>query len=793
MKRLPAFCGWISFLLPFVIYLLTLCPTVHWGDSGELITAAYTLGIPHPPGHPLYAIIGKLFTLIPIGSIAWRVNLMSAFFGAVTCFLIYKIILDRLEDSPWKYAAALGGALFFAFAPTVWDQTTVAETTTLHSAFMMLLTLLGFRLASGKIIRRNETYSLCLFSFLYGFSMTNHVAGVLFLPAFIYLFLSSYGKRILAPRLLIKMIVACFVASLVYLYLPIRSLVNPPLDWGNPENWRNFWWVVTARQYAPNLKTQLTIIGVLHHLIFTAMDLLHQFTCLGCILGLVGLIRLFREERRFVIFSFLAMGALFYVGLNRAFIAAYFVPGLALIAVFIGTGIERLIAAAPVVLKRLKSSCQPFFQKAVCGVLVASFVVSLGMNFREMDRSSDVYARVYGEDILKRLPRDSILFSSEGYAVFILWYLTFCEGQRRDILIIAPGWLVGKTPLADEVLVQYPSLRIPSLQEIRARAMKGKTSNERKFLGIQAILDENVDYRPVYWGIIMEDLPFFDHLRPHGILYSYSKTPVELTEREVTEVKNFWKGEFERYREHPEMKRFPLTINATYPVELNNQGLMFERLGRHDLAEWAIERSVEFSPNYALSHYNLGRLKARAGNYDEAIREYQLAIKNKPNMVLAYYNLGNAYRNLKKYDEAFLVYGKALRYNDSYYEAMTARGQLYAMVGQHKDAINEFQKSLNIEPEYPFALRGLASSYLAEGKMAEARDALLKALRLDPESAAGLYILAKYDARMGDPMEAARALRRSIENGGSAYLNQAAEDEDLKSLVRQFRLAESSQ
>ena len=107
--------GWFVSAFCLILYLLTLCPTVYWDDAGELIAACYTLGIPHPPGHPLYAILGKLFTLLPMGTIAWRVNLMSAFFGALSCLLVYRIIIGLLDkDDVWTLPAACGGALFFA-------------------------------------------------------------------------------------------------------------------------------------------------------------------------------------------------------------------------------------------------------------------------------------------------------------------------------------------------------------------------------------------------------------------------------------------------------------------------------------------------------------------------------------------------------------------------------------------------------------------------------------------------------------------------------------------------------
>ena len=88
-------------------------PTITGDDSGELVSAAYTLGIAHPPGYPLWCMLGKLFTIIvPYGSIAWRVGFMSAFFGATTAALLCLIVI-RLSKSP--IAGAIAG-LAFAFS-----------------------------------------------------------------------------------------------------------------------------------------------------------------------------------------------------------------------------------------------------------------------------------------------------------------------------------------------------------------------------------------------------------------------------------------------------------------------------------------------------------------------------------------------------------------------------------------------------------------------------------------------------------------------------------------------------
>jgi len=85
---LAGFLGVVALLL----YVRTLAPSLLWGDSAEFQTLSYTLGMTHPSGYMTYIMIGKLFTYIPVGNIAYRVNLMSAFFGALTVAQIYLLV-----------------------------------------------------------------------------------------------------------------------------------------------------------------------------------------------------------------------------------------------------------------------------------------------------------------------------------------------------------------------------------------------------------------------------------------------------------------------------------------------------------------------------------------------------------------------------------------------------------------------------------------------------------------------------------------------------------------------------
>ena len=180
--------GLVVFFVAFGFYLKTLCPAVFFGDSGELIAAIYTLGIPHPTGYPLYCLLGKLFTFIPLGSIAFKTNLMSAFFAAATVWLLY-IIINQLTKN---LAIALSSSLVFAFLGLFWSQATIAEVYTLLTFFFVAI--IAIVLYWHKTKNSNWLY---LLAFVYGLSLTHHRATILLLPALMILFWQNRSSIVL--------------------------------------------------------------------------------------------------------------------------------------------------------------------------------------------------------------------------------------------------------------------------------------------------------------------------------------------------------------------------------------------------------------------------------------------------------------------------------------------------------------------------------------------------------------------------------------------------------------------
>ena len=190
-------------LVVLTVYLRTLAPTVAGGDSGELITVAYTLGVAHPPGYPLYTLLAKLFTLIPIGTIAWRVNLFSAACGAGAATILF-LAAARWSGSLW---AALAAASLFAFSPRVWPHAVTAEVFALNNLFIAGLVYLTVRFSDaaresgGSNDERIRLRRLlgCLLFFWIGLGLTNHHTLIFYaIPAALLALTSSQAMR--TPR-----------------------------------------------------------------------------------------------------------------------------------------------------------------------------------------------------------------------------------------------------------------------------------------------------------------------------------------------------------------------------------------------------------------------------------------------------------------------------------------------------------------------------------------------------------------------------------------------------------------
>src|SRR6266513_4939288 len=183
-----------------ILYILTLAPTTQFWDTSEYITAAYTLGIPHPPGNPLFVLIAHVFGLLPFAAgYAARINLFAAVTSAVSAgcwFLVAERWLRSFVPALWpRRLTALAGALVSATLFTVWNQSVVNEK-------VSTLSLLSIALILWLIVRWDDQpageahdHYLLLIIYLLALTATNHMMGVLVGPVVLILLYPPLKKQ----------------------------------------------------------------------------------------------------------------------------------------------------------------------------------------------------------------------------------------------------------------------------------------------------------------------------------------------------------------------------------------------------------------------------------------------------------------------------------------------------------------------------------------------------------------------------------------------------------------------
>ncbi len=235
----PVWGPWLVFFISLSIYLRTMAPTIGPIDSGELSLVCNYLGIAHPTGYPLYTLVGRLWVFIlPFGELAWKLNLLSALFMALSVSWLYRILMN-LEV---REEISFSSSLIYAFSPVIWQQAVFLEVYALTALLAMMLLWLAVRYHKNH----DQKYIL-LGSFVAGLGLGNHLSLLWLLPGLLVLVFSKSLKTNL--RILILGLLFFVFGLSIYLFLPIRSNLAPLFNWGNPNNWERFFWHISGRQY----------------------------------------------------------------------------------------------------------------------------------------------------------------------------------------------------------------------------------------------------------------------------------------------------------------------------------------------------------------------------------------------------------------------------------------------------------------------------------------------------------------------------------------------------------------
>ncbi|MCS7260534.1 MAG: DUF2723 domain-containing protein [Anaerolineae bacterium] len=453
--------------LSAALYVRTCAPSVLFGDSGEFQFVPYILGIAHPTGYPLYVLLGWVWShLLPWGDVAYRMNLFSGFWAALTVgmgFLLVRRFLTYVLGGGDRFitrvAAGIASAAF-AVSPTFWGQAVIAEVYTLHTFFVVLVLFLFLDWLQAPL-HGGRRIALAL---TFGLALSHHRTALALLPGMVGCFLLSRWQRVAdtsaapsrAPfpwRAGLMGLAGVLAPWLLYLYLPLRaphvpyatlslSPQQPLVLYANTA--QGLWAHISGAVFVENLRlgSWPTAEEWMPRLATAAVGLRDQFGLVGIALALVGLARLVWMRRwpwlALTGFSY-AAGVLFNLLYDIGDIAVLYVPSYLLVTLWLGLGLVTLAQAVARVSTR----------RVGYGVLGCSLALPLwlGMqHFPQVDRSADVAAEAMWRPILERpIPSGAVLVSNDRDEMMPLWYYQYVAGRRRDLLGLFPRIVAAPT------------------------------------------------------------------------------------------------------------------------------------------------------------------------------------------------------------------------------------------------------------------------------------------------------------------------------------------------------------
>lgn len=441
--------SWMAllFIASFALYARTMAPGLLDADEGEFQVNIYKLGVSHT-GYPTFFMLGKLWTmLIPVGTIATRANLFSVFWGSLTIAATYGFI-RWLTRNHW---AGILSALLLLGSRVEWSQAIIPRPYTLNSLFVVLVTFFFFLWRVGKV-------DLIVPVFVFGASLTNHRTMMWFAPAIALFVLvadyrSVFGSHkptgswlailrqwithspLFKPRRFVALIVAFVLPLFAYAYVFWRGDSDVGVEFhlkdfnemilgGNANRWMYFGgldWIVSR---ITNLYLPL---------------LIEQFTPLGFIAGLVGMLALAFNRglvswnpalpgREALVFILLANAgnSLFCVFFNTMDVEKFFLPSYITFLFLVGVGIA-------VIGHWLDSSVHRLAPVIVPIIFVGATIFLLINNFTKNDFSQRTSAMIMWDDNLSQPLERNALIVGSWESLTPLEYAQYVDGRRTDL------------------------------------------------------------------------------------------------------------------------------------------------------------------------------------------------------------------------------------------------------------------------------------------------------------------------------------------------------------------------
>jgi len=608
----------LVFLIPFGVYLYTLCPTISvYADAGEYPTFAYISGFGHPPGYPLFILILKLFQLLPFGNPAYKANLASAFLAAIAVLVFYLLIKNLTKD---KWIAFIS-TMILAFSKIFWKNALVSEVFSLTALFIILIFFLFQLWSTTK--QKKFFYWLMI---VLGFGLAHHQAVVLVssLPFVAWFFIAKMWRELKIKDYLLALPLMA-IGYLPYIYVFIVAHKIPLMNWDNPQTFYGLYRLITRASYG-----SFTLTSLAETVTFKIQSLgllklwLSSFSALGLFLALIGLFKTFKAKKQIFFHS---LFIIFVVGFFLAYYSGmpfnefYQIQYLERFQIITSIFLTILIAFGLLMITDLLGKFKNKTVKKTILILflIIPFLIFIS-NYKKVNQRNNYFGEYLAQDILSNTPKNSLLIFGNDATINALFYTRYALGQRQDVAFLIDGFLMANPSWwHQEIEIHYPDIIFPPFQSENSEQylidFLDLNSEKRKIVFI-----EN-DSLPRY-GINLDDPEHFQFIGLNQI-YLPPGAEFKTQDEEEKEVLSY----YDQYQN--------LRVKRTYPDDWAEPALIdvytFPLIGlataNPQRAEEFYQKAIDINPNYAYALTKLGEIYQNKGETAKAKELWQKALQ----------------------------------------------------------------------------------------------------------------------------------------------------------------------
>ncbi|HVZ66896.1 MAG TPA: DUF2723 domain-containing protein [Patescibacteria group bacterium] len=629
---------YFPFVFIFLIYLHNLTHDIYGGDVGDLVTAAFSFGVAHPPGYPTFTLLGYLFSRLPVdlpivGRIA-LVSLLSSIGSLVIYFNFSKKITKNISF-------AFMGMFTLAFSYLFWLYSEMPEAFS-PNVFLAFLTIyLAYLFYKNK----KDRYLYAL-AFLCTFNLSNHHSIILLYPGVLIL-ISSHWKYILNPKRILISFGFLILGFAPYIYIPFAASKNPVMNWDSVTDVNSLLHLFLRKDYgtfssgnfqkAKNIYESLIIVKTYFALTIKSI------TLPAFVISLLGLFAMFRQDKRLffgLLVSYILSGPLFVLYSGFPLVNS-FIIGISERFYILSSSI--LLIAFPSGLVLIKNAFSNILTKKIyIGVVVSIFwiipISLFAINFNRVNLSKNSVGNRLGYDVLKTLPKNSIIFLDGDTVVTNTWYVHYVLGFRQDVVVAQLGGFANNYYIDDQFEVYR--------------------NKYGKYGSITDVLNKTVlPNRPVYY---ISQIPYKNVLWvPEGLSSKYMpKGILPDKNKYIKEQKDLWNKINPPKRADlkiSERNLIPSFIPLTYSSAVTKTAdFIYKKY--HDVGSslYFYKLASDIDPQYSLPYINMGIIQSEdLGLCREAEVNIQKGIDRaieRQYFLVMYLNYKNCFNDSKKAD-----------------------------------------------------------------------------------------------------------------------------------------------